>query len=607
MQWTTEQQKVIDLRDRDILVSAAAGSGKTAVLVERIIQRVTDPKNPIDIDRLLVVTFTKAAAAEMRERIGAAIDKQCEAHPFDAHLRRQSALIHNAMITTIDSFCLFVVRNHFEEINLDPNFRIADEGEIRLLEQDVLDKVFEENYEAENASFLALIDAYSNKRSDQAVRDMVGRLYRMSLSSPWPEEWIGSLAKPYEAENAKELLQSEMIQDLTEHVRLVLADMRRQLEKLRDIAIQPDGPLAYASSIEQDIALLEGADEADDYEKLSAFFTGLKFGNLTAIRKFTGDVLKKEAVQNGRNAIKKEIDDLRTSFFAMDTDTLYAQIVRLRPVAEELVRLTLAYSKEMGLAKRKKRIVDFSDIEHFALRILVDDKTKLPRNTAAEFRAHFAEIMIDEYQDSNLVQEAIMRSISKEADGGHNMFMVGDVKQSIYRFRLARPELFMEKYGRFDVNDSVQQRIDLHQNFRSRKQVVDYCNDIFYKIMNPDLGRVAYDEDAALNCGASYLEVPDKEELNQDSTDDDELHVPEIGTDTMDAELLLVDEQNELLKEQPDLDKRKLEAHLVATRIRQLMRSSQVTDKATGKLRSLKYSDIVILLRSLKNWVTDFM
>ena len=343
MQWTTEQQKVIDLRDRDILVSAAAGSGKTAVLVERIIQRVTDPKNPIDIDRLLVVTFTKAAAAEMRERIGAAIDKQCEAHPFDAHLRRQSALIHNAMITTIDSFCLFVVRNHFEEISLDPNFRIADEGEIRLLEQDVLDKVFEENYEAENASFLTLIDAYSNKRSDQAVRDMVSRLYRMSLSSPWPEEWIGSLAKPYEAENAKELLQSEMIQDLTEHVRLVLADMRRQLEKLHDIAIQPDGPLAYAQAIEQDIALLEGADEADDYEKLSAFFAGIKFGNLTAIRKFTGDVLKKEAVQNGRNAIKKEIDDLRTSFFAMDTDTLYAQIVRLRPVAEELVRLTLAY------------------------------------------------------------------------------------------------------------------------------------------------------------------------------------------------------------------------------------------------------------------------
>lgn len=584
MQWTTEQQKVIDLRDRDILVSAAAGSGKTAVLVERIIKRVTDQKNPIDIDRLLVVTFTKAAAAEMRERIGAAIDRQCEEHPFDAHLRRQSALIHNAMITTIDSFCLFVVRNHFEEINLDPNFRIADEGEIRLLEQDVLDRVFEENYEAENVSFLALIDAYSNKRSDQAVRDMVSKLYRMSLSSPWPKEWIGALAKPYEAGDAKELLQSEMMRDLTEHVRLVLFDMRRQLEKLHGIAILPDGPQAYAPAIEQDMALLEGVEEADDYEKLCAFFAGLKFTNLSPIRKFAGDVLKKEAVQNGRNAIKKEIEGLKKDYFAMDVAALYEQIVRLRPVAEELVRLTLSYTKEMGLAKRKKRIVDFSDIEHFALRILVDEDTKEPKSTAAEFRAHFAEIMIDEYQDSNLVQEAIMRSISKEADGGHNMFMVGDVKQSIYRFRLARPELFMEKYGRFEVTDSVHQRIDLHQNFRSRQQVVDFCNDIFYKIMNPDLGRVAYDEDAALNCGAVYPDVSD-----------------------MDAELLLVDEQDELLADQPDLDKRRLEAHLVATRIQQLMRDGRVTDKATGELRAPKYSDIVILFRSLKNWGTDFV
>ena len=376
MQWTSEQQKVIDLRDRDILVSAAAGSGKTAVLVERIIKRVTDQENPVDIDRLLVVTFTKAAAAEMRERIGAAIDKHCGDNQNNAHLRRQSSLIHNAMITTIDSFCLFVVRNHFEEINLDPNFRIADEGEIRLLEQDVLDHVFEENYEAEDERFLSLIDAYSNKRSDQAVRDMVSKLYRMSLSSPWPKEWIGQLAKPYEAKDAKALLQSEMMRDLTEHVRLVLADMKRQLEKLHRIAILPDGPQVYASTLEQDMELLEGVEEADDYEKLSGFFAGLKFGNLSPIRKFAGDVLKKEAVQNGRNAIKKEIDEIKKAYFAMDVAALYEQITRLRPVAEELVRLTLSYSKQMELAKRKKRIVDFSDIEHFALRILVDDKTK---------------------------------------------------------------------------------------------------------------------------------------------------------------------------------------------------------------------------------------
>ncbi len=584
MQWTSEQQKVIDLRDRDILVSAAAGSGKTAVLVERIIKRVTDQENPVDIDRLLVVTFTKAAAAEMRERIGAAIDKHCGDNQNNAHLRRQSSLIHNAMITTIDSFCLFVVRNHFEEINLDPNFRIADEGEIRLLEQDVLDHVFEENYEAEDERFLSLIDAYSNKRSDQAVRDMVSKLYRMSLSSPWPKEWIGQLAKPYEAKDAKALLQSEMMRDLTEHVRLVLADMKRQLEKLHRIAILPDGPQVYASTLEQDMELLEGVEEADDYEKLSGFFTGLKFGNLSPIRKFAGDVLKKEAVQNGRNAIKKEIDEIKKAYFAMDVAALYEQITRLRPVAEELVRLTLSYSKQMELAKRKKRIVDFSDIEHFALRILVDDKTKEPTTTAAEFRAHFAEIISEDDQDSPRVREASRRAFAPEAVGGQMTILVDGGIRSIYRFRLARPELFMEKYKRFDVTDSVHQRIDLHQNFRSRPQVVDFCNDIFYKIMNPDLGRVAYDEDAALNCGAVY---------------------PDAGN--MEAELLLVDEQDELLSDEPDLDMRRLEAHLVATRIQQLMRDGKVTDKATGELRAPKYSDIVILFRSLKNWGTDFV
>ena len=204
--WTEEQKQVIELRGQDILVSAAAGSGKTAVLVERIIRRITDPVNPVEIDRLLVVTFTRAAASEMRERIRAAIERACEEDADNSHLRRQAALIHNAMITTIDSFCLFVVRNHFEEIGLDPNFRIADEGEIRLLELDVLDEVFEKNYEREdNGSFRKLIDAYAGKRNDQAVRDMVLKIFRMSASSPWPEEWIAGLVKPYEVKSEEEL------------------------------------------------------------------------------------------------------------------------------------------------------------------------------------------------------------------------------------------------------------------------------------------------------------------------------------------------------------------------------------------------------------------
>lgn len=584
VKWTKEQQQVIDGRDRNILVSAAAGSGKTAVLVERIIRRITDMEHPVDIDNLLVVTFTKAAAAEMRERIGAAIEKACDANPDDSHLRRQSALVHNAMITTIDSFCLFVVRNHFEEIGLDPNFRIADEGEIRLLELDVLSEVFEQNYAMEdNAAFFGLIDAYAGKRSDAPVKEMVKSIYHMSLSSPWPNEWIEGLVKPYRVKTAGELVQTELFEDIADTVYSQLADVRDELARLYDLALASDGPQAYAATLEQDLHALEGAAECADYESLSCFFGGLALGKLAPVRNFSGDPLKKDAVQNGRNGLKKTLEELKKDYFSMDAEDLLKQMHRLCPIAEELVRLTLAYSEAMAEGKRKKRIVDFSDIEHFALQILVDPQSKRPKPVAEEFRAHFAELMVDEYQDSNQVQEEIIQAISREEKGQYNRFMVGDVKQSIYRFRLARPELFMEKYASYTTGDGVCQRIDLHQNFRSRKEVLDFCNDIFYKIMSPDLGRVAYDEDAALYCGADYPEA-----------------------DGMRAELLLLDEADELLAEQGSADKRELEAHLVASRIAQLMRETKVYDRENGELRALRYSDIVILFRSLRDWGTDF-
>lgn len=582
--WTKEQRNVIEYRDRNILVSAAAGSGKTAVLVERIIRRITDPKAAVDIDNLLVVTFTKAAAAEMRERIGAAIERACEEHPEDTHLRRQSALIHNAMITTIDSFCLFVVRNHFEEIGLDPNFRIADEGEMKLLESDVLAEVFEENYAAEeNASFCALIDAYAGKRSDAPVKDMVMSIYRMSLSSPWPKEWISGLTASYRVEGTEELQRTALLADIADNTRGLLADIGEELARLHALALAPDGPQVYAATLEQDLRALEPASDCPDYESLCRFFAKTAFGRLAPLRNYEGDPLKKEAVQNGRNELKKQLEELKKIFFQMDAGELLKQLGRLRPAAEELVRLTLQYSEAMAESKRKKRIVDFSDIEHFALQILVDSETKQPKPAAEEFRAHFAELMIDEYQDSNQVQEEILKAISRESLGEHNMFMVGDVKQSIYRFRLARPELFMEKYASYTTGESENQRIDLHRNFRSRREVLDFCNDIFYKIMSPDLGRVAYDRDAALYCGASYPEARD-----------------------MDAELLLLDETDELLDDQRDLNKRELEAYLVAARIRRLMAEMKVEDRETGEPRDLKYSDIVILFRSLRGWGTDF-
>ena len=593
MKWTSEQQKVIDFRNRNILVSAAAGSGKTAVLVERIIKRITDKEHPVDIDKLLVVTFTNAAAAEMRERIGNAIEKQLEEYPEDENLRKQQTLLHNAQITTIDSFCLFVVRNHFEEIQMDPNFRIADQGELKLLELDVLNEVFEKEYEKQTDAFLQLVDAYSDKRSNKAVKDMVAKIYRQSASNPWPKEWVESLVQPYLVGTKEELLETELMQGILAYVKSILVDMPARLEALREVALSADGPAKYAETIEKDLQGFEGLAEVCDYESLASFCEKAEsaFGRLASIRNFTGSDEKKNAVSDGRKAVKDELKELRARYFSMPLDDLVEQLKRMRPMAEELVRLAITYMEAMEEKKAKRHIMDFSDIEHAALRIFVDEKTKEYRATAMDFKKQFEEIMIDEYQDSNQVQEEIMCAISRQSQGEYNMFMVGDVKQSIYRFRLARPELFMEKFARFDLEESKEQRIDLHKNFRSRREVLDFTNDVFYKIMDADLGNVAYDDEAALYYGADYVDADDKK-----------------------AEVLLyeaspVQEYGDSGEESgsDELSKKQLEARMIADRILELKEKMEITDKATGVLRPLRNSDIVILLRSLSGWGNEFV
>ena len=597
MKWTSEQQNVIDFRDRNILVSAAAGSGKTAVLVERIIKRITDKEHPVDIDKLLVVTFTNAAAAEMRERIGNAIDKALEEYPDDENLRKQQTLLHNAQITTIDSFCLFVVRNHFEEIHLEPNFRIADQGELKLLEIDALNEVFEKEYEKQTPSFLQLVDAYSDKRSNKAVKDMVTKIYRQSASSPWPKEWVGSLVNPYLVESKEELLETELMQGVFDYVKNMVSEMQDRLGSLRAIALSEDGPLRYAETLELDLQGFDGLEKIESFVDLDAFCERAEksFGKLTALRNYTGSVEKKEAVSDGRNAIKKELKELRARYFAMPLEELVEQLNRIRPIAEELVRLSLLYMEAMEEKKAKRHIMDFSDIEHAALRIFVDEKTKEYRATAMDFKKQFEEIMIDEYQDSNQVQEEIMCAISRESEGRYNMFMVGDVKQSIYRFRLARPELFMEKFAHYDITESKKQRIDLHKNFRSRKEVLEFTNDVFYKIMDADLGNVVYDETSALYYGANYIE-----------SDDMKAEVLLYETAPVGEEL---DSAADEWKKEDDesLSKKQLEARMIAERILELKESMEVTDKASGELRALKNSDIVILLRSLSGWGNEFV
>ena len=582
--WTTEQQQVIDLRNRNILVSAAAGSGKTAVLVERIVKIITDKNHPVDIDHLLIVTFTNAAAAEMRERIGNAIEKALDEQPGDEHLLRQLTLIHNAQITTIDSFCLYVVRNHFHEIDLEPNFRIGDEGELKLLREDVLGKVLEQNYEEPSEAFSDFVEGYASGRTDAALNEMILQLYEFSRSYPWPEKWLDSFVGIYRIENREELDRAEWLAPLTQNIRFVLKDCEQLLKQALAVTQQDDGPDMYEKAVRSDLEKYESLSKLTSFCELSVALSDIKYDRLASSRGFEGDPDKLELVKSLREQAKDVVKKLCKQYFFCSPEMMIEQLERTEPMLEEVVRLTKQFADEFAAAKRRKNLVDFHDVEHFALQILVDEETEKAKKTAEEFRDTFEEIMIDEYQDSNEVQETLLRSISREERGENNIFMVGDVKQSIYRFRLARPELFMKKYDSYSLEESTTQRIDLHKNFRSREEVLTCTNDIFYKIMARSLGNVEYDAEAALYPGASYPVSAD--------------FIPEI---------LLADSNDELLEDTELTDKKTLEAKIVAEEIKHLMKTQQVTDKAAGTLRAAHYSDIVILLRSLSGWADSLV
>lgn len=582
--WTTEQQQVIDLRNRNILVSAAAGSGKTAVLVERIVKIITDKNHPVDIDHLLIVTFTNAAAAEMRERIGNAIEKALDEQPGNEHLLRQLTLIHNAQITTIDSFCLYVVRNHFHEIDLEPNFRIGDEGELKLLREDVLGRVLEQNYEEPSEAFSDFVEGYASGRTDAALNEMILQLYEFSRSYPWPEKWLDSFVGAYRIETREELDRAEWLAPLTENICFVLKDCEQLLKQALAITQQDDGPDMYEKAVQSDLEKYEGLSRLTSFCELSGALSDIKYDRLASSRGFEGDPDKLELVKSLREQAKDVVKKLCKQYFFCSPEMMIEQLERTEPMLEEVVRLTKQFADEFAAAKRRKNLVDFHDVEHFALQILVDEETEKAKKTAEEFRDTFEEIMIDEYQDSNEVQETLLRSISREERGENNIFMVGDVKQSIYRFRLARPELFMKKYDSYSLEESTTQRIDLHKNFRSREEVLTCTNDIFYKIMVRSLGNVEYDAEAALYPGASYPVSAD--------------FIPEI---------LLADSNDELLEDTELTDKKTLEAKIVAEEIKHLMKTQQVTDKAAGTLRAARYSDIVILLRSLSGWADSLV
>lgn len=579
--FTPQQQKVIDLHGRNILVSAAAGSGKTAVLVERIIKMISDEKKPVDIDRLLVVTFTNAAAAEMRERIGRAIEKKLSEQPENLHLQRQSALLHNALITTIDSFCLFIIRNNFNDIGLDPGFRIADEGELRLLKQDVLTDLLEKKYTEGEEAFLECVEYFTGGSNDRQLEEYILKLYEFAMSCPWPEEWLEERKKDYNITDVTEMEKTSWCRFLTDYLKITLKECSRQLDKAYEIACAPQGPYGYAPLLEREKEMLFQAGEWNSFQEIYEGFETIHFDRLPGKKDDAVSEDYKERAKQLRNQVKKQLESLRTGFLLLSPEQSLKRLQQAKQPVEQLMKLVLCFKKSLDEKKRKENIIDFYDMEHFALQILLtkkEDGSCKASQTAREYRQHFHEILIDEYQDSNLVQELLLQSVSGEEEQHFNRFMVGDVKQSIYKFRLARPELFMEKYEAYSLTDSERIRIDLHKNFRSRSQVLESVNSLFYRIMGVSLGGVEYDEAAALYPGAVYPEYCENQ-----------------------TEYLLIEKDKE-----SSLSVREQEAAVIAGKIKKLVREFQVTDKATGRLRPASYRDIVILLRTTSGWAEEF-
>lgn len=588
--FTPEQQKVIDLRNRNILVCAAAGSGKTAVLVERIIEIVTDEEHPVDIDRLLVVTFTNAAAAEMRERIGKALSARLCQTPDNVHLQRQVSLLHNAQITTIDSFCLFVIRNNFNDIGLDPGFRIADEGELRLLKQDTLTELLEQQYQEKNKSFLSCVEYFTGGSNDRLLEEYISKLYEFSMSYPWPEDWISQCMRGYKITSVSELEETDWCHYIIRYIRTLVAESIADLDIALQLTERPDGPYMYGETLEKEKEMLSRLTQIETFAGFYEAFTTVSFGRLPSKKDDSVNPLLREKVQLLRKNLKKRLDDIREAYLVLSPEKVVERMEAAAPNVEELLLLVLAYKELLDQRKRRDNMIDFHDMEHFALDILLsrqEDGSVLPSTAAREYRAHFKEILIDEYQDSNLVQELLLKSISGEEDENYNRFMVGDVKQSIYKFRLARPELFIEKYIGYTKEASNRQRIDLHRNFRSRPQVIDSVNSVFSRMMRPELGGVDYDEEAALYQGAVF---PKSETGTEDS-----------AADPYRTEYLVIGKD-----EESRLTTRGQEAAAIAHKIRELYASLKVTDKETGKLRPVRYSDIVILLRTTAGWAEEF-
>ncbi len=639
--WTKEQKQAIEEKGTNLLVAAAAGSGKTAVLVERIIHKIIDEK--MDIDKMLVVTFTNAAASEMRERILDAIYKKIEENPEDIHMQRQITLLNKASICTIHSFCLDVIRNYFYEINIPANFQIGSSAEMELLKQETLEELLEEKYIKKDENFLKLIDTYASYRGDENLKDLILKIDNQIQSSPFPKDWLEEKVEMFNLKDKLEqdfsqtiwgkILLKELKEELTEAI-LKLEKIEANLRKYIELEKYANVILSDINEIEKIINVINRKDE-NAWNQIYEAAKIKDFAKWPIDRKITIDY--KNEAKDARNKIRKAVNSSLEKIMVYSSKDANETINDMYPILKSLKDIILEFEEKFKENKLKKNRIDFHDIEHYALEILIkeEDGKYVPSNIAKEIQEKFEEIAIDEYQDSNLVQEYILNSVSR----GNNIFMVGDIKQSIYRFRQARPELFLEKYRNYSKIEEVEnsnnakgeeknenikheleemtqkgqmmqketskmrhRKIQLFKNFRSRAEVLEITNWVFEQIMSEKLGDVEYNEEEFLNLGADYPEnskellIPECHILDLEAYEANEEDEKEIQEET---------EENETDDEQEEsqiIEKNVEEAKLVANRIEELLNSNfKIFDKKTKALRKLEFRDIAILLRSTTN------
>lgn len=624
--WTKEQQMAIDTRNCNLLVAAAAGSGKTAVLVERIIKIITNEDKPVDIDRLLIVTFTSAAAAEMRERIGDAISKALDKNPESKQLQRQLTLLNKASITTIHSFCLQTIKNNFHVIDLDPNFRISDATEAVLLKHETLQDLFEEKYAEtdemgnQDKNFLNLVESYGGSRDDRNLQEIVLRLYEFVMSGPWPKKWLEEAAEAFNLPETFDFGASKWGEVLKESVKIEMLGLRDMVVNALAIASTAKGLEPYAENFKSDLAVVDDLLRAcsGTWQNLYEEFVNFKFEKLNTIsKKAEPDKTEQDKVKKIRDEVKKKINGIVEDVFSFSPEENNRALRQLYPMMKSLCDLVIVFDIKYKERKKERGILDFNDLEHLTLEILTVENNHgeiEPSEVAYRFREQFEEVLVDEYQDSNLVQEVLINMVSRKYTDKPNVFMVGDVKQSIYRFRQAEPGLFLEKYNSYSKEPGEDNRkIMLYKNFRSREGVIEGVNYIFKLIMSKNIGELEYTEEEALNLGANFVENEDSGAIVGGPV---ELHLMEKKSSRKERTSEDSEEEQEEsveMTEEEDIDNVQLEARLVAKRIKDLMvtdsegKRFKVYDKITNDYRPVQYRDIVILLRATASYAPVFM